>query len=155
MDIPLFKILIGTLVGVLLLICLVILAPIYHMPDSSYERHWIWNAPTKPNLKNNRKIYSPDEIQRMSGDPFQKRIIEGILNEPDNIPIPPVFLGSLTGDDRNDLGYLTLFCLIGWLAFIGYLGGLILKNRRDEQIKLEKSSHRLPLAVRRMRDKRR
>src|SRR5438309_1547203 len=108
MDNPLFKTLIGTLIGVLIIVCLVILAPIYHMPDSSYERHWIWNAPTKPNLRNNRKIYSPDEIQQLSSDPYRKKIIEAIMNEPDFLPVTPTYLGSLTGSDRNDLGYLAL-----------------------------------------------
>jgi hypothetical protein len=154
MDTSLVKILIATLVGVLILACFVFLAPIYQMPDTSYERHWSWNAPTKPNL-HNHKNYSPDEIQRMSGDPFQKKIIESIMNEPDAIPIPPVFLGSLTGPNRNDLGYVALFCFIGWLSFVGYVVGLIYKNKRDEEKRTASKTKHLPYAVRRLRDRRR
>ncbi len=154
MDTNLVKILIATLVGVLILICFVALAPIYQMPDSSYERHLVWNAPTKPNLHSHVK-YSPEDIQRMSNDPFQKKIIEGIMNEPDFLPIAPVYLGSLTGPDRNDLGYLALFCALAWLGFVGYVGCLIYMNKRAEEQKSASNAHHLPYGVRRVRERRR
>lgn len=113
------KIVVLSFVGVLILILFAAFAPIYRMPDGSYERYWVWNAPRMPVGNGYDKLTSED-IERLNADPAQRQILEGMKNAPRSIPIRPIYLGSKHGPDRNVLGYTAMLAVIGWLVLVGH-----------------------------------
>jgi hypothetical protein len=150
MSSTLLKLLVISLAGVLLLILLAFLVPIFPSADGEYERHWIWNQPTKHNPQVNKAI--TDQLQRSGGNEIQRRILDSLKNQPEVIPIEPVFLGSLGGSDCNFLGVLALFSLIAWVCFAGYVAAMYLMELKAEKDKAESRKKVLPIGVRRVRD---
>ena len=106
----------ASLAGVLTLVALAALAPIYRMPTGTYERRWVWDAPTMP-VGHGYNALSPEDIARLSEDPGQRRILEDMKAIPRSIPISPTYLGSRRGPDRNPLGYAAMFSVVVWLMF--------------------------------------
>lgn len=111
-----------SLVLVLILVLFAALAPIYRMPDGTYERHWVWNAPRLP-VGHGFDNLSPEDIKRLSADPRQKEILDGMKNLPRSIPIDPIYIGPRTGPGRNVLGYLAMMSVIAWVLLAVYKWG--------------------------------
>ncbi len=108
-----------TLVPVLILITLTVLAPIYYMPNGSYERHWVWDAPTLK-VGHGYDNLKPEDIERLNADPHQRKILEGMKEMPREMPISPIYIGTRWGPGRNSLGYITMMCVIAWFFLLGY-----------------------------------
>jgi hypothetical protein len=113
------KLLAIALVPVLVLVVLAYLAPIYHMPNGTYERHWRWNAPTRP-VGHGYDLMKPEDIERLSKDPVQKQILENMKNMPRSMPIEPHYIGSRWGPGRNTLGYIAMMSVVLWCLFAGH-----------------------------------
>jgi hypothetical protein len=107
-----------TLIPVVVLVIFAALAPLYRMPNGSYERHWVWNAPTMK-VGHGFDLMKQEDIDRLNQIPEQKRILDNMKAMPREIPITPVYLGSRRGADRNVLGWLAMFSVIGWVFFAG------------------------------------
>lgn len=117
MSIRDIKLLAVTLLPVIILVILAGLAPIYMKLDGTYERHWIWNAPSIP-VRHGYDDLSPEDIKRLSADPRQREILEGMKNMPRSIPIEPIYIGPRTGPGRNVLGYLAMMSVIAWILLL-------------------------------------
>lgn len=113
------KLLAITLVPVIILVLLAGMAPLYMKPDGTYERHWIWNAPSIP-VRHGYDDLSPEDIKRLNADPRQREILEGMKNMPRSIRIEPIYIGPRKGPGRNILGYLAMMSVIAWCMFFVY-----------------------------------
>jgi len=105
-----------TLVAVLILVGFAALAPVYRMPDGTFQRHWVWNAPTMP-VGHGYDDMTPQDIARLSADPAQRKILEDMQNMPRSIPISPIYIGSKYSPGRNSLGYAALIAVVSWSIF--------------------------------------
>jgi hypothetical protein len=107
------------LLPVMILCLFTYLAPIYHMPDGGYERHWRWNAPVL-DIRHGYDDLKPEDIERLSKDPQQRQILEDMRNMPRTMPISPIYVGSRWGPGRNQFGYLAIVGVIAWCVFAGH-----------------------------------
>lgn len=110
------KILVLSFLIVAILVLFAALLPIYRMPDGTYERHWIWNAPVM-RIGSGMQSLSPEDVERLNADPVQKEIIDKMRDMPRTIPIRPIFIGSRYGPGRNPLGYLAVMAVFAWIFF--------------------------------------
>lgn len=113
------KLLALTLIPVIILVVLAALAPMYRMPDGSYERHWVWNAPTLK-IRHGYDDMKPEDIERLNKIPEQKKILDGMKAMPREMPITPIYIGSRWGPGRNVLGWTAMMSVILWCFFAGH-----------------------------------
>lgn len=113
------KILLLALIPVVILVTFTLLAPIYMLPNGTYERHWVWDAPSLK-VRHGYDDLSKEDIERLNADPHQRQILEGMKNMPRSYPIHPIYLGSRWGPGQNVLGYLAMMSIIAWCALFAH-----------------------------------
>ena len=148
------KLLAATLAGILVLVGLTFLAPVFVMPDGISERHLAWNAPQSTVVRVRDKLPAA-AIKNLNADPSRRMAIEALMNQPVLVTCKPVYVGTLGEPDFNVLGYLTMLSVVAWVLFAGYKASLILIAKLEEQRQEKPKKQAFPYDVRRLGERKR
>ncbi len=113
-------ILIGGLIVVLAIIIAWIFFPVYQLHGGTYAHGCILNPPQLP-VGHNEDLLSAEDIERISKDPRQLEILEGMRKMPRSIPATPHWVGNRYGPPKNYLFAAAVLSVIGY--------GLLLRSK--------------------------
>lgn len=96
-----------------------ILLPLYR--ERGYVRLPLWPPPELP-IGPGYDLMSKEDIERLSKDPAQREIIEGMKNLPRSYRAAPIWLGNRYGPPRNPLAAVALIAIGVYAALLRYRG---------------------------------
>lgn len=102
--------LVGGLVFVILIVAVAVMLPTYQLPDGKIVRRFIWDPPMMK-IGHGYDLMSPVDIERLSKDPRQREILEGMKNLKREQPLQPIWIGTRYSPRKNFLGFVALSCV--------------------------------------------